>query len=145
MLFCTSTLLEGVNLPADKIFVVSAKKADEQLTSFEFRNLIGRAGRLDQHLCGLVYCIQTPDDKSEDWIEAYRQEERKRVKPTIGEKLASHFDEIRDLLASGTATTDDAFNPSLKSTAVILRSRNFGGPSTGVVLLESPRLSRQPN
>lgn len=41
----SSTLLEGVNLPADKMFVMSNKKGNSYLTYSDFRNLIGRVCR----------------------------------------------------------------------------------------------------
>jgi len=64
-LACTTTLLEGVNLPADKIFIFRPFISDSRrpLNSFEFGNLIGRAGRVSSKLHGSVYCIELDDDK----------------------------------------------------------------------------------
>ena len=62
-LFCTTTLLQGVNLPPDKMFVITPKKSNKDLESFEFGNLIGRAGRIQTHLYGSVYCIEIEDDQ----------------------------------------------------------------------------------
>jgi superfamily II DNA/RNA helicase len=61
--FCTSTLLEGVNLPANNLFTFQPKKKDTPLTNFEFGNLIGRAGRLKSSLYGTVYYIEDSNDK----------------------------------------------------------------------------------
>lgn len=41
----TSTLLEGVNIPAEKIFILTPQKGHGHLTSSQFKNLIGRACR----------------------------------------------------------------------------------------------------
>ncbi|WP_231587983.1 hypothetical protein [Halostagnicola sp. A56] len=41
----TPTLMQGVNLSAEKIFLVSANRGSDELTDFEFNNLIGRVGR----------------------------------------------------------------------------------------------------
>ena len=62
-IFCTSTLLEGVNLPANNLFTFEPKKKDTPLTNFEFGNLIGRAGRLNSSLYGTVYYIEENNDK----------------------------------------------------------------------------------
>lgn len=62
-LFCTSTLLEGVNLPANNLFTFQPKKDNTPLSKFEFGNLIGRAGRLNSSLYGNVYYIEKDDDK----------------------------------------------------------------------------------
>lgn len=68
-LFCTSTLLEGVNLPADNLFVVKPEKNKEELSDFEFGNLIGRAGRLKNTLFGTIYCISKQNNIQ--WAEDY--------------------------------------------------------------------------
>lgn len=70
-LFCTSTLLEGVNLPADNLFVVKPEKNTEELTDFEFGNLIGRAGRLKNTLFGTIYCVSKQNNTQ--WAEDYYQ------------------------------------------------------------------------
>lgn len=62
-LFCTSTLLEGVNLPANNLFTLQPKKDNTPLTKFEFGNLIGRAGRLNSSLYGTVYYLERSEDK----------------------------------------------------------------------------------
>ncbi|WP_416442114.1 DEAD/DEAH box helicase [Leeuwenhoekiella sp. A16] len=62
-LFCTSTLIEGVNLPANNLFIITPRKNLDDLTDFEFGNLIGRAGRLSESLFGTIYFIEKPDHK----------------------------------------------------------------------------------
>lgn len=44
----SSTLLEGVNLPADKMFILDNKKGKGNLKSSDFKNLIGRVCRFSQ-------------------------------------------------------------------------------------------------
>lgn len=44
IIFCTSTLLEGVNLPAKNIFILSEKIGLSNMTNVDFWNLAGRAG-----------------------------------------------------------------------------------------------------
>lgn len=43
-----STLLEGVNIPAEKIFLLSTKKGRSNLTVSQFKNLIGRVNRFSE-------------------------------------------------------------------------------------------------
>lgn len=57
-LFCTSTLLEGVNLPAQNIFILNNQIGDKNFKSIDFWNLAGRAGRLTKELCGNVICVR---------------------------------------------------------------------------------------
>ena len=47
-IICNSTLLEGVNIPAEKIFLMETKKGLRNLTQPQFRNLIGRICRFSE-------------------------------------------------------------------------------------------------
>jgi superfamily II DNA or RNA helicase len=62
-MFCTSTLLEGVNLPADNLFITDNKIFRSQMTPVDFRNLIGRVGRIEYNLYGNVIFVSSQDDK----------------------------------------------------------------------------------
>lgn len=57
-IFCTSTLVEGVNLPADNLFMTSYKTGLSNMDEVEFRNLIGRVGRIKYNLYGNVFFIR---------------------------------------------------------------------------------------
>lgn len=56
--FCTSTLLEGVNLPAKNIFILSNAIGLRKFTDVDFWNLAGRAGRLTKELSGNIICTR---------------------------------------------------------------------------------------
>ena len=62
-LFCTSTLLEGVNMPAKNIFIFDNKKGKSKMDKLDFWNLAGRAGRLSKDFSGNIVCIKE-DEKS---------------------------------------------------------------------------------
>lgn len=64
-LFCTSTLLEGVNLPADNLFITTKKVFTRKMTPVDFKNLIGRVGRIEYNLYGNVIFVTEADDKSQ--------------------------------------------------------------------------------
>ena len=53
-IFCTSTLLEGVNLPAQNIFILNNTIGTRKFTDIDFWNLAGRAGRLSKELSGNI-------------------------------------------------------------------------------------------
>ncbi len=59
--FCTSTLLEGVNMPTQNIFILDNKNGRKNLEPIDFWNLSGRAGRLSRELSGNIFCIQHED------------------------------------------------------------------------------------
>lgn len=58
-LVCTSTLLQGVNLPAKNVFMCYPKKGKHSaLASVDFWNLAGRAGRLLKEFQGNIFLIE---------------------------------------------------------------------------------------
>ena len=57
---CTSTLLQGVNLPAKNIFVENPKAGlGKAMDPGDYWNLVGRAGRLNQEFTGNVFKVFT--------------------------------------------------------------------------------------
>lgn len=56
--FCTSTLMEGVNLPADNLFVTDYLCGRSPLSIVDFKNLMGRVGRIDYNLYGNVFVLR---------------------------------------------------------------------------------------
>ncbi|MFJ6157668.1 DEAD/DEAH box helicase [Pseudarthrobacter sp. NPDC092184] len=61
-LVCTSTLLEGVNLPCRTIFVRNPQKGrGNPMSEADFWNLAGRAGRWGKEFQGNIVCIDTDD------------------------------------------------------------------------------------
>jgi hypothetical protein len=59
---CTSTLLQGVNLPAKNIFIENPKKGlGNPMRAADFWNLAGRAGRLAKEFHGNVWCVFSKD------------------------------------------------------------------------------------
>lgn len=57
---CTSTLLQGVNLPAKNIFLENPKTGRGgagKIRPGDFWNLVGRAGRMSQEFSGNVFCV----------------------------------------------------------------------------------------
>lgn len=62
-IYCTSTLLEGVNLPADNLFINVKDKAKIISNEIDFKNLIGRVGRIKYNLIGNVFIIPNGSPK----------------------------------------------------------------------------------
>lgn len=86
-LFCTSTLLEGVNLPAKNIFILSEKIGDGIMSDIDFWNLAGRAGRLRKDISGNIFCVNLYN-QSGYWKDAknvniLRTKEICKIKPQI--------------------------------------------------------------
>lgn len=91
-LVCTSTLLQGVNLPADRIIILSPKIGDYELSHFDFLNLIGRAGRISNSLYGEIFCVELHD---ESWAEEkINKEEKKEVESSVLKKINENAEKV---------------------------------------------------
>jgi late competence protein required for DNA uptake (superfamily II DNA/RNA helicase) len=54
-LFCTSTIIEGVNTNAKNVVIVNSSVGNNPLTPFAIKNIKGRAGRYYHHFVGRVF------------------------------------------------------------------------------------------
>ena len=54
-LFCTSTLIEGVNTVTKNVILYDKKKGPKQIDYFDFKNIVGRTGRMKTYFIGNVY------------------------------------------------------------------------------------------
>lgn len=87
-MFCTSTLLEGVNLPAKNIFIFSNAIGNSKFSDIDFWNLAGRAGRLNNELSGNIICVRI-EDKKNRWnnpnkdLEVVRNKKIMDVQPLV--------------------------------------------------------------
>jgi hypothetical protein len=74
-MFCTSTLVEGVNLPADNLFITHYKNGQAKMTPVDFKNLIGRVGRIEYNLYGNVFLVRLEEKvKSNEFLNLLKQE-----------------------------------------------------------------------
>ena len=112
--FCTSTLLEGVNFPADNLFIM-LKSNSHWLKSYNranFKNLMGRVGRVDLNLFGNVFCI-SQDNNAKEYTEAISQEIEKQELSLSELTLNRKKDIIKTLLDGKTTLakrSTDNFN-----------------------------------
>jgi late competence protein required for DNA uptake (superfamily II DNA/RNA helicase) len=54
-LFCTSTLIEGVNTTARNVVLFDQHKGRKPIDFFDYKNIVGRSGRMKIHYVGKVY------------------------------------------------------------------------------------------
>ncbi|MDY0142597.1 MAG: DEAD/DEAH box helicase family protein [Bacteroidales bacterium] len=56
-IFSTTTITEGVNTTAKNMIILSSKKGSKDLKKFDVLNIVGRAGRFNQHFSGRIFII----------------------------------------------------------------------------------------
>lgn len=61
-LFCTSTIIEGVNTSAKNIIYFDDTKGGLPVDFFDYSNIKGRAGRMMEHYVGTIYNFNKPPE-----------------------------------------------------------------------------------
>lgn len=94
-LVCTSTLLQGVNLPAKNIFMCYPKKGiTTPLEATDFWNLAGRAGRLRREFHGNIFLIDY-----ERWKKKPLSSPRNAtIGSAIGRNISIHHQDLIDVV-----------------------------------------------
>lgn len=104
-MFCTSTLLEGVNLPAENLFITSYKKGLSNFSEVDFKNLMGRVGRAKYNLYGNVFVVRLKKQDKEEDLQKFEELLKNDVPPqklSIESELSSNQKQlIVDTLCSG--------------------------------------------
>ncbi|RKJ51386.1 DEAD/DEAH box helicase [bacterium 1XD42-8] len=64
-IFCTSTIIEGVNTSAKNVILYDGKKGGKEIDFFDYSNIKGRSGRMMEHYVGRVYnFVPIPKEES---------------------------------------------------------------------------------
>lgn len=64
-LFCTSTIIEGVNTSAKNVVYFDSKKGPKNVDFFDYSNIKGRAGRMMVHFVGKIYNFNPPPEEEQ--------------------------------------------------------------------------------
>lgn len=112
-LVCTSTLLEGVNLPCRNLFVRAPRKGQKMhMPMPDFWNLAGRAGRWGTEFQGNIFCVDTSDAKA--WPEKPGRRERSLIVPAATATLSDVASMI-EYIDRGAHKADHNKPPELES------------------------------
>jgi replicative superfamily II helicase len=116
--FCTSTLLEGVNMPTQNIFILNNRNGSKRLLPIDFWNLSGRAGRLSKELYGNIFCVQHEHctwDNKEILIRS-----KIELKPTVITKIDRNLKRIEKVLKDQDISGSEEEKSILKYIANII-------------------------
>lgn len=90
-IFCTSTLLEGVNLPTKNVFIYPFGKANGNSGfTLDFWNLAGRAGRYKNELTGNIICISSENNTWSEFESSVTKKNNIEVNDEISPLLKAH-------------------------------------------------------
>lgn len=90
-LVCTTTLFQGVNLPARSVFINTPTRGKGvSLETAHLWNFAGRAGRLGKDLVGNVFLVDYHQWKDQE----LNQPAKFKVKAALSETVIHHFDKV---------------------------------------------------
>ena len=126
-LVCTSTLLEGVNLPCQTLFVLGPERGrGNKMTAADFWNLAGRAGRWGQEFAGNIVCVDTTNEKK--WPDPPRQRTRYPLVRATNQVLGNPS-ELLDYIEGGTPADGGSGSAPLEAVFSFLAARRLRGNS----------------
>lgn len=101
---CTSTLLQGVNLPAKHIVIDNPQSGKSTpMKRSDFLNLAGRAGRLLKEFHGNIWCLQPMD-----WDEkCYKGENLQEIKSALSNVMEDGGVILQNLLSKDEVDNKD--------------------------------------
>jgi len=146
-LFCTTTLMQGINLPAKNViirnpnlFINRKDGTDTSLSAYEFANLRGRAGRLLTDLIGRTivldegaFSVDSDSDASDNMF----PEEYKEIETGYEHSYEKHSDLIKPVLSDGGISSD----PHSKALITYVRQVLFRYGTAGQLRLQAVGIS----
>lgn len=135
--FCTTTLIEGVNTSTKNIVIFDPHKGKKYITNFDYRNIKGRSGRTKVHYVGNTYVFRMKSDKEKD-KETIKSEidifdSEKNIDVNIPIDTINHKDASKEILIQvdrkdlnkDVNTIDYLYEQKLLSTECIKKNRGI--------------------
>ena len=132
-IICTSTLLEGVNLPAKSIFIRKPTRGQgNPMKESDFWNLAGRAGRWGQEFQGNVICVEP-----EQWpVKPTMDRSKQKIERAI-DKIKNDGDELLQYIRNGSPRIIANRRPELEYGFTYFYTKFLKGELSNVDVLQS--------
>ncbi len=123
-LVTTSTLLHGVNMPARNLFLHNPQKGNRQpISSTDFWNLAGRAGRLGKEFSGNIFLIDYPDWEGDPMSGPKEQQ----IVPAFEKHLSHQTQELVNYISDSDVVPDRDNPDEFENTFAKLVRDEFDG------------------
>ncbi|WP_394978062.1 DEAD/DEAH box helicase [uncultured Helicobacter sp.] len=89
----TSSLIEGVNIPAKNLILWDKKNGTKNINYFTYKNIIGRSGRMFKYFIGEVYLFESPneDDNQEKILDVEIKSESLSINDEINNEIPDNI------------------------------------------------------
>lgn len=127
---CTSTLLQGVNLPAQNIFIMKPEKGYDYnhspipMTAPDFWNLAGRAGRLTKDFEGNIFLINVHEWEQNPLLQ---EERRQLIQPSFAKYICDPNEKLCEFIEDQNHKSGQSSLQGLENTFMKLFLLNAEG------------------
>tara|TARA_R110002049_G_scaffold275802_2_gene453941 strand:- start:305 stop:2860 length:2556 start_codon:yes stop_codon:yes gene_type:complete len=123
-LVCTTTLFQGINLPARNVFIDTPTRGrDGKLDAAALWNFAGRAGRLNHDIVGNVFLVNY--DKWAD--QSLSSAKPFALQPAFGATVAGKYADVLQVLEGGLESDISKVPSDAKAAAGLMMSRAANG------------------
>ncbi|MCC4610960.1 hypothetical protein LL963_02425 [Xanthomonas campestris pv. esculenti] len=152
VLVSTSSIIEGVNTSAERVIVWNNKNGSSKLTPFDYKNILGRSGRMFRHFVGDVYVLEQPPAVQDQQLDLalpdalfgmeevdHLREEFSESQRVAADKYVADFDEIFEFAAVRKMQSDGLLQTSNSSqiAKMFKEARNNSQSWRGLAFLNS--------
>ena len=125
-LFCTSTIIEGVNTNAKNVVIINNSVGNTPMTAFALKNIKGRAGRYYHHSMGRVFYTDSKQRQIENEDELELNFQIYDDKPILKADIDnSEFEDLSENNRSVKMERESKFDKRLLPDKVFIKNRLY--------------------
>lgn len=125
-LFCTSTIIEGVNTNAKNVVIINNSVGNTPMTAFALKNIKGRAGRYYHHSMGRVFYTDSKQRQIENEDELELNFQIYNDKPILKADIDnSEFEDLSENNRSVKMERESKFDKRLLPDKVFIKNRLY--------------------
>lgn len=125
-LFCTSTIIEGVNTNAKNVVIINNSVGNTTMTAFALKNIKGRAGRYYHHAMGRVFYTDSKQRQIENADDMQLNFQTYDTHPILNADIDNaSLDDLAEENRNIKVEREEKFNRNLLSDNVFIKNRLY--------------------
>ena len=125
-LFCTSTIIEGVNTNAKNVVIINNSVGNTTMTAFALKNIKGRAGRYYHHAMGRVFYTDSKRRQIENADDMQLNFQTYDTHPILNADIDNaSLDDLAEENRNIKVEREEKFNRNLLSDNVFIKNRLY--------------------
>lgn len=125
-LFCTSTIIEGVNTNAKNVVIINNSVGNTTMTAFALKNIKGRAGRYYHHAMGRVFYTDSKQRQIENADDMQLNFQTYDTHPILNAYIDNaSLDDLAEENRNIKVEREEKFNRNLLSDNVFIKNRLY--------------------